>query len=77
MTSRTRDGNLRRLVGGTEMDAAELAERLQFGDNESILAWFRERYPIPINRVVKERRWSAFLNIVRELYEDDRKHQAL
>lgn len=72
MIPRTGDGNLLRLVGGMEVDAAELAERLEFGDNESILAWFRLKYPAPISRLVRERRWGEFLGAVRELYEADR-----
>src|SRR5579862_1802510 len=50
MNVRGGHGNLMRLVGGLEVDAEELAERLEFGDNESILAWFRQRYPVPIDR---------------------------
>jgi len=72
MNARGGHGNLMRLVGGMEVDAEELAERLEFGDKESILAWFRQRYPAPINRLVSERRWDEFLAIIRELYEDDR-----
>jgi hypothetical protein len=72
MNVRGGHGNLMRLVGGLEVDAEELAERPEFGDNESILAWFRRRYPIPIDRLVTERRWGEFLAIIRELYEDDR-----
>jgi len=67
-----RNGNLTQLCGGLELDAEELAERLQYGDNESVLAWFRLKYPDPINRVVRERRWGEFLSVVRQLYEHDR-----
>lgn len=72
MTFHIRHGNLTELCGGLEVDAEELAERLEYGDNESVLAWFRRRYPDPIRRVIRERRWGEFLSVVRQLHEQDR-----
>jgi hypothetical protein len=63
--------NLRRLFRGLEREAEELAERLEFGDNESVLAWFQHNYPSATVRVVKERRWSEFVGLVRKLYEGE------
>jgi hypothetical protein len=60
--------NLRRLFRGLDKEAEELAERLEFGDNESVLAWFRHNYPSATVRVVEERRWPEFVSLVRQLY---------
>jgi hypothetical protein len=64
--------NLRRLFGGLEEEAEELAERLEFGDNESVFAWFQYHYPSATVRVVKERRWTEFIGLIRGLYENER-----
>jgi hypothetical protein len=64
--------NLKRLFHGLEEEAEELAERLEFGDNESVLAWFRYHYPTVTVRVLKEQRWVEFVALVRGLYEDGR-----
>jgi hypothetical protein len=64
--------NLKRLFRGLEEQADELAERLEFGDNESVFAWFRHHYPSTAVRVVKEQRWAEFVALVRGLYEDGR-----
>jgi hypothetical protein len=69
MTTRNRHGraNLQRLFNGLEGKA----ERLEFGDNESVLAWFRHHYPDVTGRVVNEQRWQDFVGLVRELYENE------
>jgi hypothetical protein len=74
MTAQNRYGcaNLRRLFRGLEEEVEELAERLEFGDNESVLAWFQHHYPSVTVRVVKEQRWTEFVGMVRGLYEDER-----
>jgi hypothetical protein len=64
--------NLKRVFRGLEQHAEELAERLEFGDNESVLAWFRHHYPSATVRVVNEQRWPEFIDLVRGLYEDER-----
>jgi len=73
MTIQNRPGRakLRRLFGGLEEEAEELAERLEFGDNESVLAWFQYHYPSATIRVVREQRWMEFIGLVRGLYADD------
>ena len=57
--------------------AEELAERLEFGDNESVLAWFRHNFPTATVRVVQERRWPEFVSLVRKLYEGEVSSRAI
>jgi hypothetical protein len=64
--------NLKRLFRGLDEEAEELADRLEYGDNESVLAWFRHYYPTVTVRVVNERRWPEFVGLVRDLYDDER-----
>jgi hypothetical protein len=73
MTLQKRHGraNLRRLFGGLEEETEDLAERLEFGDNESVLAWFHYHYPSATVRVINEQRWTEFIGLVRGLYEDE------
>jgi hypothetical protein len=51
-------------------DANDLAERLQTGDDESVFAWFQQRYPKAMDRVSKKRQWREFVAAVRDFYTD-------
>jgi hypothetical protein len=74
MATQNRHGraNLRHLFSGLEDEPEELAERLEFGDNESVLAWFHYHCPSATVRVVSEQRRTEFIGLVRGLYEDER-----
>jgi hypothetical protein len=60
------------LLRGIGREADELAERLELGDNESVRAWFRHRYPKAMSKIVEEERWAEFISLVREIYQADR-----
>jgi hypothetical protein len=74
MTTDNRRGctSLRRLFRCLEDEAEDLAERLEFGDKESVLAWFHYHYPNAVVRVVDEQRWDSFVALIRVFYESGR-----
>jgi len=60
---------------GLDEEANDLAERLTTGDDESVWAWFRQRYPKATKRVSEGRQWRQFVTAVREFYaEEDHLH---
>ena len=56
---------------GLDEEANDLAERLVNGDDESVWAWFRQRYPKATSHVARERKWREFVTAVREYYADE------
>jgi hypothetical protein len=74
MTAQRQHSSLKTLFHGlAEEDAEELAERLDFGDDESVLAWLVHKYPKNIRRVVEAQRWPEFICLLRQVYEDDQR----
>ena len=72
MTAQRQHANLKQLFHGLAAEEAiELAERLEFGDDESVLAWLMHKYPKNISRVVKAQRWPEFICLLRQVYEHD------
>jgi hypothetical protein len=74
MTTPRQHAGLKQLFHGlAEEEAEELADRLDLGDDESVLAWLLHKYPKNISRVVEAQRWPEFICLLRQLYVDDQR----
>jgi hypothetical protein len=61
---------------GLDEEANELAERLVYGDDEAVWAWFQRRYPSAMSHVSRAGQWRDFVTAVREFYTDEERASA-
>ena len=54
-------------------EVGELLERLELGDDESVWAWFRYRFPKTMCKVERVGQRRAFLTAMRYAWELDRR----
>jgi hypothetical protein len=59
------------IFAGIDDELAELVERLDLGDDESVWAWFEHHYPKIMGPVRREQFWREWVSAVRDLYECD------
>jgi len=62
---------IRAFFSGLDEEADDLMQRLSLGDDESVWAWFRQRYPKATQRVAKGRAWRDFVRAMREFYRSE------
>src|SRR5579862_3189513 len=62
---------IRAFFSGLDDEADDLMQRLSLGDDESVWAWFRQRYPKATQRVAKGRAWRDFVRAMREFYRSE------
>jgi hypothetical protein len=61
---------------GLDEEANDLAERLVYGDDEAVWAWFQRRYPNAMTHVSRAGQWRDFVTAVRECYTDEERASA-
>jgi hypothetical protein len=61
---------------GLDEEANELAERLVYGDDEAVWAWFQRRYPNAMSHVSRAGQWRDFVTAVREFYTEEERASA-
>lgn len=62
---------IRAFNSGLDEEAEDLMQRLVLGDDESVWAWFQQRYPVATQRVSKGRTWRHFVRAMRDCYRED------